>query len=278
MTTTKKILKFFTFFTFSLAFLSANAQSVANALKSGLMIRATFTSDYVNVFKSGEPYDVKVSGNYWYGKGYHAKRKAIVVNENYYEISSGEPGPRDEGDAGSFSIYGAGFAFNHQGQFYQAGVPDKILGTVSIPKPEAKGQLIRYEKFLGDLPNYPEIDGLRYRTVNPDVYIWVKYPRQPGNYAQQVCEECVNRALKYTSASVIVSAFASGGVSASAAGATFSTTLTECLEKKLSNSLSSCGVLVKKSKGDWHSIDDLPDNIINEGKRILYDVENFFGW
>jgi len=153
--------KFATFYFFSVLFSLLEtqevlSQSVANALKSGQMIKATFNGagcmgTYVNVFKCGDSYDVKLSGEYWYGNGYHAKRREVVLNENVYQISSGEPGPRYEGDAGSFSIYGAGFAFNSKGQFYQAGVPDKILGTVSISKPKVWAVVIGINDYSDDI-------------------------------------------------------------------------------------------------------------------------------
>ncbi len=110
------------------------SQTVLEALNSGQLVYATFDKGgcqkiYNKIFKCGETYEVGMNTRTWYGKGYHTRRNKIVV-DNSDEISDGDPEPRYKGDAGNFSIFGTGFAFNANGQFYPVDTPDTILGTV----------------------------------------------------------------------------------------------------------------------------------------------------
>lgn len=110
------------------------SQTVLETLHSGRVVYATFDGSgcqdvYNNVFICGEIYEVGMYDSTWYGKGYHARRKKTVV-DNKGKIANGDPEPKYKEDAGSFSIFGTGFAFNTYGQFYPAAAPNTILGMV----------------------------------------------------------------------------------------------------------------------------------------------------
>jgi len=129
------------------------AQTIREGLESGEIVYVTFNGTecdnlYKKVFKCGEIYEVAMNKFTWYTKGYHAGQNRIVIDNNY-SILNEEPGPRYRGDAGSFSMFGAGFAFNALDQFYPAGMPNTILGTLhTTPEIVSEEQIC----FLNDLP------------------------------------------------------------------------------------------------------------------------------
>ena len=129
------------------------SQTVLEALYSGRVVYATFDGSgcrdiYNKVFKCGEIYEVGMNDSTWYGKGYHARRKRTVVDNNS-KILSGDPEPKYKGDAGSFSIFGTEFAFNGYGQFYPVDASNTILGMVRTTVP------LSIERKVCSLKNLP---------------------------------------------------------------------------------------------------------------------------
>lgn len=143
-------------FTFSLCLTPQTrlaAQTIKEALTSGAIIYVTFNGNdcqnlYKKVFKCGETYEVAMNENTWYARGYHSSQNKIIIDNNY-SILNEEPGARYRGDAGSFSIFGANFAFNSFDQFYPAGMPNKILGIMRISLENVSEQQVCS---LNDLP------------------------------------------------------------------------------------------------------------------------------
>lgn len=161
---------------------------------------------------------------------------------------------------------------------------------------DANAQITRYHKFVGDLPNIQEFNGGHRRTVNPDLYVWVDVPTQPGNYAEETCKECLREAIIATGASAIISAvYSAGSASMATASATFQSVLTNCIRTKLRMA---CGYggYVQNEYGAWHNIatpgpaiTEAPEKAAKEAERTAErvgkeagraakKVEKILGW
>ncbi|MBV6442808.1 MAG: hypothetical protein EPGJADBJ_04534 [Saprospiraceae bacterium] len=150
---------------------------------------------------------------------------------------------------------------------------------------DANAQIVRYEKFIGDLPNYQQVSGVYRRTVNPDLYVWVDVPAQPGNYAESTCKECLREAIIATGVSTMISAVSSSGTASMAtASATFQTVLTSCIRQKLRIACR-YGAYVSNEYGSWHYVTtpgsdvvNAPKKVAKEAERAVERVEKILGW